>query len=101
MQVIEKRSDGTLLCVLSRNEARMIGRQSTAKRKWAVRGFTHLHGRRDLESRFEHVVHAESREDAEREGARIALDKRGFDAVLSDIGAKDVTGMTRGIFGWR
>lgn len=100
MDVLKTRSDGSLLCVLSPAEAARLKGGPLPQRKWWVKGINCLKGRPDAQHAFGYVVHAATREEAEREGARKAVAERGANGLLQDVGAKDVTGKTKGIFGW-
>jgi len=100
MDVLQTRSDGSLLCVLSPEEVTKLKGGSLPQRKWWVKGTTCLKGRPDAQHAFGYVIHAPTREDAEREGAGKAVAERGSKGMLEDVGARDVTGKTKGIFGW-
>jgi len=101
MDVLQTRPDGSLLCVLSPAEVAKLKGSSLPQRKWWVKGTTCLKGRPDAQHAFGYVIHAMTRKEAEREGARKAIAERGASGLLQDVGAWDVTGKTKGIFGWR
>lgn len=101
MEIIETRPDGGVLCILTSAEVARMGLGHVPRQKWWVKGITCLQGRPDAQHAFGYVIHAATREDAEREGARKAIAERGPRGMLQDVGARDVTGRTKGIFGWR
>jgi hypothetical protein len=101
MEILETRRDGSLLCVLSPAETAKLKDDVPPRRKWFVKGITYLQGRPDAQHVFQYVIHAATREEAELEGGRRAIAERGSRGMLQDVGARDVTGKTKGLFDWR
>jgi len=101
MEILETRRDGSLLCVLSPAEAAKLKGGPPPQCKWFVKGITYLQGRPDAQHAFQYVIHAATREEAELEGGRRAVAERGSRGMLQDVGARDITGKTRGLLGWR
>lgn len=100
MQILETRHDGTVLCVLTPQEVASLDGTSLPHRKWAVRGEYYLsQGSEAGRYFFEYIIHAPTREVAEEAGRRRVLESRAT-ATICDVGAKDVTGMVKGLFGW-
>lgn len=99
MQILETRPDGSVLCVLSAEEASTLEGRPLQDRKWFVKGYTGLRGVYASRKVFEFIIHAPTRERAEEMGRARIMRRSGTDLYLIDIGAQDVTGKTQGFFG--
>lgn len=100
MQVLERRADGSVLCVLDADEAARIEGAASPPRRWLAKGRTAEYGVFASQKVFEHIVTAPTWQDAERQGLAMALRNCRSDRYVCEIDVKDITGKTRGLFGF-